>query len=413
MHRAALTLFAILAMVSSATAQAARPAVKGLAVHEWGVFRVNEDAEFANAALRAEWDNLPPFIYGYIKGRSIPQHWGAVEFRFRPIIFFHADKPVQVRARIDFPGGMAGVWYPATEKPAVYGQDKQPKVGGSLEWNLGVKDCPQGWRPKTPAPHEVVDKHWFTRIRQVKSDEIFANYSPNPADVERERFIYYDGLFPQGKWLKVAIDKDRISITNRVKHAVFDLTMVDRRDDKVRVARIAKMDAGQSIESVEFTSVDSARFPSEAAETLVTQLVAAGLFEDEARSLVDLWKRELFETPGVNLFYRLPQEEYQARMPLNIEPKPGNITRVGLIYHAHLEPDFAERILGLVQKLDAAKFADRDAAMKKLMAIGPAALVQLQRIRQSEKLSAEVSERLDGLLKRWNAKDGFDREQKD
>ena len=112
----------------------------------------------------------------------------------------------------------------------------------------------------------------------------------------------------------------------------------------------------------------------------------------------------------MNLFYRLPQEEYQARMPLSIEPKPGNVTRVGLIYHAHLEPDFAERILELVQKLDAARFADRDAAMKKLLSIGPAALVQLQRIRESTNLSAEVRERVDDLLKRWSAKDAFDRD---
>jgi hypothetical protein len=409
-HCAVSTIIAILVGVPSAHAQAPQPAIKGLVVHEWGVFRVNEDAEFANAALRAEWDNLPPFIHGFIKGRSVPQHWGAIEPRLRPIIFFHAEQAVRVRARIDFPGGMAGVWYPATEKPAVYGQEKQPKVGGSLEWSLGVKQCPEGWQPKSAAPLEVVDKHWFTRIRQVKADEIFANYSPNHADVERERFIYYDGLFPQGKWLKVTIDKERISITNRVKHPVFDLTMVDRRDDNVRVARIAKMDAGQTIKEVEFAAVESARFPSESAETLVKQLVAAGLFEDEARSLVDLWKRELFETPGVNLFYRLPQEEYQARMPLSIEPKPGNVTRVGLIYHAHLEPDFAERILELVQKLDAARFAERDAAMKKLLAIGPAALVQLQRIRENTKLSVDVRERVDGLLKRWNAKDAFDRE---
>jgi hypothetical protein len=406
MHRAALTLLATVAIASSATAQAARPVSKGLVVHEWGVFRVNDDAEFANADLRVEWDDLPGFVYGHLKGRSIPQHWGAVEIRKCPVVFFHAEEPARIRMRVDFPNGMAGAWYPATEKPAVYGRDKQPKIGEALEWNLGVKQCPEGWRSKE---HAAVDKHWFDRIRQVKSDEIFANFSPNPTDVERERFVYYDGLFPQSKWLKVTIDKERVSIVNRVKHPVFELTMVDRRDDKVRVARIAKLDAGQTIKSVDFVAVDAARFPSDAAETLVTQLVAAGLFEDEARSLVDLWKKELFETPGVNLFYRIPAEEYQAKMPLTIEPKPESVTRVGLIYQAHLEPDFADRVLELVQKLDAAKFADRDAAMKKLLAIGPAALVQLQRIRVSTKLSAEVRERIDGLLKRWSASEAFDR----
>lgn len=61
---------------------------------------------------------------------------GAFEDRSRPIIFFHAEKPSQLRLTIDFPGGMAGVWFPATERPAIFANTKQPKVGGTLEWNL-------------------------------------------------------------------------------------------------------------------------------------------------------------------------------------------------------------------------------------------------------------------------------------
>ena len=195
--------------------------------------------------MRAEWDNLPEFVYGHIKGRVVPQHWGAFEERDRPLIFFHAADPVQVRVKVDFPGGMAGVWFPATAKPAVYGVQKQPKVGDSLEWNLGVKQCPNGWRPKTAAPRDVADKHWFGRVRQVKSDEIVANFSPTPADVDPERVIYYDGLFPQRNWLKFDVDKDRLSLTNRLKHPVFDVTIVDRRDEKIRVAILAKVEAGR------------------------------------------------------------------------------------------------------------------------------------------------------------------------
>jgi hypothetical protein len=91
-----------------------------------------------------------------------------------------------------------------------------------------------------------------------------------------------------------------------------------------------------------------------------------------------------------------------------VTPKPQSTVRVGLIYHGHLEPDFAERILELVKQLDAARFADRDAAMKKLLSIGPAALVQLQKMRERKDLSVEVRERIDALIKKWNAKDAFD-----
>lgn len=383
------------------------PSAKGLRVHEWGVFRVHDDAEFANADLRALWDDLPEFAYGNIRGRTVPVHFGAFEIRKNPIIFFHAADPVRVRVKLDFPGGMPGVWFPATESPAAFGLEKLPKVGSSLEWLVGIKNCPEGWRPKQPAIPTVAADHWINRIRKVKADEVFARYSPNPLDVEREKFIYYDGIFPQTRWLKVRVQKDRIALTNPLKHAVYDVTVVDRRGDRVRVGRLDRFDAGAEKEVMP-TEADAARFVAEASATLLKQLAGAGLHEDEAQSLIDMWKKELFEVPGVTLFYRLPQERYDACLPLIVTPKPDSVVRVGLIYHCHLEPDFAERILELVKQLDAPKFADRDAAMKKLSATGPAALVQLQRLSERKDLSAEVQQSLQKLIKKWSVRDALD-----
>jgi hypothetical protein len=408
MQRLAVLILCIASTGSACAKDPAPPAANGLAVHEWGVFLVSEDADFANAAIRAEWDDLPGFAYGLIKGRAVPQHWGAVEDRFRPIIFFHAHEPIAIRLKIDFPGGMPGVWFPATERPAVFGAEKQPKTGDSLEWNLGVKQCPKDWTPKNASVPEVAEKHWVSRLRQVKSDEIFARFSPNPLDVEREKFIFYDGLFPQRRWLKIEVDKNRVSLTSQVKHPVYDITAVDRRGDTIRVARVAKLDAGETIREMKFKDAGAKEFPAEAADTLVKQLVSVGLFDDEAKSLVDTWKARMFETPGLNLFYRLPQSEYDTAMPIAMTPKADSVIRVGLIYHGHLEPDFADRVLELAKQLDASKFADRDAAMKKLLAIGPAALVQLQRLRERKELSLEVRERIDSLVKRWSAKEAFD-----
>ena len=405
---AILSVFAITAASVSGAGQD-RPTAKGLTVHEWGVFHVSQDAEFANASLRAEWDDLPAFAYGYIKGRTVPQHWGAYEIRKRPIIFFHANAPMQINVRIDFPGGMAGVWFPATMSPTVDGFEKQPKIGNRLEWTLGVKNCPEGWRPRTPAVPEVSERHWIKQIRRVKSDEIFARFSPNITDVEREKFIYYDGIFPQKSWLSIKVDKDRVSLASPLTHPVFDVTVVDRRNEKVRVGRIEKLGAGQVIKEVAFTGIDAARFSSNAFETLLKQLADAGLHIDEARSLANTWRQRMFETPGLNVFYRLPQDQYDALMPLTVTPKPDSTVRVGLIYHGHLEPDFAERVLELVKQFDALTFAERDSAMKKLIAIGPAALVQVQRLRSRNDLSVEVRERIDVLIKKWSAIEAFDR----
>jgi hypothetical protein len=407
-----LAILAILALLTAAGPVAAKKRIEPVenlgggpvTVHEWGVFRVNEDVAVANADLRALWDDLPEFAYGHARGRVVPQHWGAVEIRKNPVIFFHAPQPAHIRLRVEFPGGMAGVWFPATVNPAVEANQPQPEPGGVLEWDLGIGQCPPNWRPKLPAPAEVPEKHWVARTRQVQASELFARFGPEIADVEREKFVYYDGIFPQGKWLKFDVAKDKVTITNRVKHPVFDVTVVDRRDDAtVRVGRIAKLEAGAAVKEVKFQEFTAAAFAADASETLVKQLVAAGLNEDEAGSLLDMWRKDMFETPGVCAFYRIPQSEYDVRMPLTITPRQEKVVRVGLVYHGHLEPDFAERVLELVKKLDSPKFADRDAATKKLLAIGPAALAQLQKLHGRNDLSVEVRERVDALIKKWSA----------
>jgi hypothetical protein len=388
-------------------AQALGAAPKNLVVHEWGVFRVNEHAAMANADLRAVWDTLPPFVYGHVRGRQVPQHWGAVEIRDKPILFFHADGPGQFAVKVEFPGGMPGVWWPGTQVPALEGIEQQPAVGKLLQWDLSVKQPAAGWRPKTPAPPPVEKGHWFEGLRQVNADEIFARFGPGGHYIEREKFLYYDGLFPQGKWLKVEVSGDKIELTSRIKHAVFDVTIVDRRqDDKARVGRLEKLEAGAKADVV-FADADASRFASTAAEALVKQVVAAGLQADEAKTLADLWRKDMFETPGLHVFYRLPNAEYDRLLPLTITPPASSVVRVGLVYQGHVEPDFAERVRELVIQLDSPRFAVRDAARKKLLQLGPAALVHLQGVKIAD-LSAEVRKQLEALIKQWSAKEAFE-----
>lgn len=400
-------LVTVVGMLLGAAVSAAEPAVsKGLVVHEWGVFRVHEDVDLANADLRAEWDELPEFIYGQIKGRVVPVNWGAAEIRRRPVVFFHAPEGALVRMRIAFPGGMPGVWWPGTSTPAAVG-NRQPKVGNYLEWQLGVKQPPPNRRPRNTALSSVPRGHWIERLRAVQADEVFALFGDGPLDVDREKFVYYDGVFPQGKWLRITVQPERVALASRVQFPVFDVTVVDRRAaGKVRVGRIKELQAGAEIKSVEFVDAEPGKFAVTAAQTLVQQLTVAGLFEDEARSLADLWQTDLFETSGINVFYRLPQAEYDRRLPLTLTPAAEQLVRVGLVHHAHCEPDLAERVLKVVKQLDADDFATRQAAQKQLAEMGRAAYVHLARLRKTE-LPVEVRRRIDALVEKWETQKAF------
>ena len=391
------SLSVLVLFLAGSISLAEEPVEKDLTVHEWGVFRVHTDAEMASADLAREWNDLPDFVYGHISGRNIPQHYGAIEIRRRPIVFFHAARPLEVQMKIDFPGGMPGVWWPGTISPAREGEQRV-KLSSSLLWELGIKVPPRGRVPKTISPPEVAKDHWIQKLRQVKCDEVFAKYSQHPLDMERERFVYYDGIFPQGKWLKIAVADGTLTVSNQVKHPVFDVTVIDHRDEKqIRIARIGELQSGMDFTPAGFESGSGDEFATQAAKKLTSQLVMAGLFEDEAQVLTDLWRKELFEAPGLHVCFRLSQEEYERRLPMTLSPRAASLVRVGLVVQTHPDPALEEIVAALVKNLDADDFAAREVAQKKLQALGRPIYGHLMRLHKMD-LSAEVRNRMRTIL---------------
>jgi hypothetical protein len=221
---------------------------------------------------------------------------------------------------------------------------------------------------------------------------------------EREKFIYYDGLVPVGKPAKLNVDRDVISVGNSAGYTLFDLTVVDRRSpDHPRVARLAKLGPKVKSQALEFQDVNANSWPASAQETLIATLKDAGLFEDEAKVLADVWKRDFFQADGLTLFYRLPQEEYERLLPMKMNPRAEKLTRVGLVLHAHCEPDLTEKIARLVADLADADFSTRERAGKRLEEIGRAAYPSLRRIREKV-TSPETQRRLDELLEHYDAR---------
>ncbi|HZY85941.1 MAG TPA: hypothetical protein VFE78_13990 [Gemmataceae bacterium] len=384
----------------------AAPVAKGLKVHEWGVFRVHNDTALANADMRAVWAGLPRFVYGQVAARSLPRHWQNVEIVDRPVLFFHTPKAVDVELKVDFPGGTPAVWWPGTERPALHGATLVGAAGQqppfrSLEWRLRLKEPPNVAR--APALPAAAEGHWVKTLRAVQADDVFARVGERNFGCERERFVYYDGLLPRGKWLAVAVKGERVELRNQVDHPVFDVTVVDRRTPgKVRVARLARLDGQAATRALKFTEPEAKGWSTAAVRELAAQLKATGLHADEAGSLAELWKKELFETEGVTAFYRLPQSEYDRLLPLTMSPRPEELVRVGLVIHPHCEPDLAERVARLARELDSDNFATREAAEKRLDALAGAAVVYLKRL-ETGKLSAEARRRVERLINKHDA----------
>jgi hypothetical protein len=381
--------------------------VKGFLVHEWGVWRLHDDLEFANADMRAEWDGLPPFVYGQTTTRDFPRHWDKPVYSVtKPVIYFHAPNPMAAEVRVEFPTGLPAVWWPATQSPA-YQDNAFREVGlkeksvKSLQWKLHLKQAP--WAPARPPALAALSKpHWMQALRDVQCDDVYAPVGERGVGLEREQFVYYDGLLPRAKALAIKAGKAKATLKNEAKFVVFDVWVVDRRDpDRPRVGRVPRLDAGDSAD-VDLAVLKDARWADEAAAALTAQLKDAGLNADEAAALTKIFTADFFRSAGVTLFYRLPQEEYDRLLPLTVKPCPEKIVRVGLIQQVPYEPELAERVARLVKQLDDDEFAKREAAQRELEKLGPVGLGYLRRL-GPKVFAPEAKRRVDELLEKIEA----------
>jgi hypothetical protein len=378
---------------------------KDLVVHEWGVVSVHNDVELANADMRAVWAGLPKFVYGNVDRRSLPARIVIID---APVIYFHTPRELSLQVKVEFTGGRPAVWWPANSNNGSHAGGLMENVPAAtsdthLEWKLTVRP-PQG-PPQAPLDVQPLPKgHWMEACRDVAAAIVVANALGT--GVQREKFVYYDGLIPSPRAAELTVAADRVSLKNLAKYALLDVTAVDRRaPGRVRVARLATLDPGKS-QTLEFKEFAAERWPARAVDELVTQLTTAGLNLDEAKAMAAVWKKDFFETEGLNLFYRLPQAEYDRMLPLTIKPRPEKIARVLFVHHPHCEPDLGDRVMALVKQLDSSSFQERLDAHRRIQALGQAAFVHLVRARNA-KPSLEVTARLNKLLEEFEAERAF------
>jgi hypothetical protein len=390
MRQACLVIVAVASIVLGSFSSAAdAPAPNKLEVHEWGVLSAYQDVELANADMRGEWAGLPKFVHGQIDKRTVPVDVRLVN---APVIYFHAAQALNLTVRVNFPKGKPAVWWPSTVETGA-----QPLR--SLVWRVQLKAPNADKLSPLPLPKG----HWMESLRAVQADDVLIT-QPNR---EKERFLYYDGLVPTAKTTTIAVARDNVGIKNLAKYPLHDVTVVDLRNfRKIRVARLDKLDAGAEVKQVSFTEADQTKWPFDGIATLVKQLHAAGLFEDEAKALANVWRKGFFETEGVNVFYRLPQEVYDQLLPITLSAKPDKLVRVMLVHHPHCEPDLGELVMKLVQQLGSQNQEERIEAHKRLQKLGRAAFVHLLRARNA-KPTPEVRMRLDKLLEEFEAEAGL------
>jgi hypothetical protein len=369
-----------------------------LTVHEWGVFTVFSERKFANLNRKAEWGNLPEFFYRQFPQQRLRWSPGAWD---KPLIYFYSGRPaLKLEVSVTFTDGVPVVWWPAASAPIDSGGTKATPVPrfNSLAWSgwLGLLVPNQGDRHPvgpswiTPEETPLAAGQWLADAR-LKDAALFTvvgskmqRSAPWITDrLESERFIYYDGLVPSPDFLHcIALTDSSATVKKSATFPIAHIYLLDRRQpEKPRAARAALAAADE-------TKLDLAPVADLHAfiELIRADLIAAGLFDAEAESLLKIWHQGFFENSGVVAFYLLPQSEYDRMLPLAVSPKPAAApTRVGIAFHPNFdaEPAITARVAALIWQLDDDDFKTHEEAMRQLSAVGPAALRLLQQAAQS------------------------------
>jgi len=344
-----------------------------LVIHEWGTFTcLQDEAGRPVAGVNSDDEPVPDFVHRIseliprptelapVYDKGVPRSHRQVRMRLEtPIVYFYPPEGLRqslhARVQIGFQGGWLTEYYPTAYVSApglLQGNFRfgglTPKTQGTLEWNdltISPIDVPGGKLPDTKAPV------WLAP-REVRAATV-----TTPGG-EAEKYLFYRGVGNVASPITVTrtLENDGLIVREDVPWdlglrgplAIRAMWLVHVREDGSVAFRSlggARL-TGESGRELARTPVDFAaplastekNAPAEPAtkrrtETLIenysprnlaalrvqmrSELIADGLFDDEADAMLKTWELAYFKSPGLRLFYLLPQQWTDAVLPLH------------------------------------------------------------------------------------------------
>jgi hypothetical protein len=249
------------------------------------------------------------------------------------VLYFYTDRALSASVRVDFPKGMMTDWYPQASRPP----------GDSLTWeNLRIapKDGPTFPREKGKS------RYYAARATDATPLQI----ADGKGKTEEEKFLFYRGVGDFQMSLSVrALGHGAFKVKNTGKEALPAFVLLRVQDGKVRFKVHDHLSEGAEIEAQEAQEESTTEKLGAAVAEL---LMREGLYEKEARAMVQTWSSDWFGEEGTRILYLVPPRLTDELLPLRITPKPTALLRVLVGRHDVLTPERESIIDALVKKLD-------------------------------------------------------------
>ncbi|HVJ84025.1 MAG TPA: hypothetical protein VM452_00195 [Caulifigura sp.] len=405
-----------------------------LIVHEWGTFTSFAGTDGVNLEFRPLVTNdLPGFVYFPNKLAVFGKKTYIARQRMEtPVTYFYSDVEREVNVSVAFRQGRLTEFYPPpVSHETKLASDNKTVVEERVDWGK-VHILPNRSMTTSvvnPEVAERVNRHvamglvpWmdginsYYRARETDSSLLYVRRHPESPHLSSaasidfkgdhfEKFLFYRGLGQIDLPLKaVALNDDRVHVENRTPQEIRGGLVVHYEGRRLRFAPIGPVAGGAQIEtplpawpSVEMTDQFGALD-----QELTKLLVAEGLYEKEAASMVNTWRDSWYREPGLRVFFFVPQSQTDEVLPLTIEPKPDQVVRVLVARTELMTPSEERQLVSLLERTMKDSSAIKE-LIRSLSARGRLAEPALRRAAAIGKVT-NVNELLDQVLPQIAAK---------
>ncbi|HEY6269666.1 MAG TPA: hypothetical protein VIX11_15285 [Candidatus Acidoferrum sp.] len=299
----------------------ARPVYSSLAAHEWGTFTSIAGSE----GQAIEWSpltgstDLPVFVEHFRNPGFKLGLRGTVRME-TPVLYFYSSKEETISVSVSFAKGVITEWYPHASRVQPMAELHNPvlrqaNASGSIAWD-SVTLAPSG-RPEFPGKDE--SNHYFA-ARMTSSTPLRVKTA---AGEQQEKFLFYRGVSAFSVPLSASLDTDgKLRVKNLGDQEIRATILFERRGEKVGYRIGGPLQNEAILDAPELNSTFD-----ELGNDLEGILVGQGLYQDEARAMVETWRSSWFEE-GSRLFYIVPPVFVNDVLPLSIKPAPAQTVRV-------------------------------------------------------------------------------------
>lgn len=353
-----VSLLLILAVSVAMSSSTAKTPDSDFTVHEWGTFTSvsSSNGELLDG-LFLEEEELPGFVHSLyvpvIKGLKLrnvdfPRNdLKGVNIKMEtPVIYFYSDKERDVDVSVSFQGGVMNQWYPQAVKgregnvksknePLTFFNDIDFRklYNDRLEWK--VKVLSPDSRLSYTSPQNLETPTWV--------NPRFVDANMLQIGKDREKFIFYRGLARFQQPFKVsARSETQLTLENTGSDEIsFAMVYEYTKDKKAKVWWTGSLSAKEEL------TVDKKEMNvDEAIHTKFTDgLIKAGLYEKEAKSMLETWRHSYFEKEGLRVFWIVPRKFTDEILPLKLKPAPKKLERVLVGRTEVMTPEFEQELV--------------------------------------------------------------------